>query len=180
MRVKAVKTLMLLLLAPTTVLAESGGDYFYVNTSLSQTSNVKGTEESWITTFGYSLDFSPSIALDFGLRDLAPRLNSDDNRQISGEGSYQSIYSGAKIQHSLMNRAWIYAKGGFSYTRLDYSDASSSTTTQVSDIAPYVSVGATMPAHFEPNLEFSVEVSYSEDDTKDTNSVLLLGAQYRF
>ncbi|WP_073579537.1 outer membrane protein [Vibrio quintilis] len=182
------KTIMLLLLAlPFQVLA-ADQHHFYRSSGIAKIGNQSSTfDETWVTQIGFNYALSSAIKLDIGYSESPSfqdfSLFSQPQLLNQPKLTYKGIFGGAKVQHTLFDNTSIYAKGGVAINKFDesLSNASSAPEADSSEISPYFSIGASIPATNLINLDLNVEISYQDPELKsNVNPIFLLGAQYRF
>lgn len=178
-------TLLFIMMTDVSAQAEDGSHHFYMSSGLSWLNHDVKTEQGWMSSIGYSYAFSPLVALDVGYLDVS----SDETftsrySTLVPSITYKGLFGGAKVQRSIPNIAMLYAKGGISLTSyqasLSLSDSDDSLDSYL--MSPYFSIGANLPAFFEPRLDLNFELSYQDTEFEFdySNTLLMIGAQYRF
>lgn len=168
---------------PKSVHAESGESRFYVNSGISWLNSDLKTEQAWMSSIGYNYLFSPTIGLDIGYLDVSSdETYTSRYSTLMPNVTYKGVFGGAKVQQPIANFATIYAKGGISLTSYqeNLSQKKSDESLNSYEMSPYFSIGANIPSLFEPSLDLNVELSYQDLQLDYNNTVLMLGAQYRF
>lgn len=169
--------------APKAFAADMEEHHFYVNKGISWLNNDVSSEQAWMSSIGYNYLFNSSIGVDIGYLDVS----SDDTytsrySTLMPTSVYKGVFGGAKFLQPISNLALLYAKGGISLASYQSDLALRSRDGSLSNylMSPYFSIGANLPSLFEPNLDLNLELSYQDLDLDYSNTILMLGAQYRF
>ncbi|MDW6005151.1 outer membrane beta-barrel protein [Vibrio mangrovi] len=182
-----IAVLLLLCAAPVQALAGPDSHHFYQSSGIAKLNHNSSSDETWVTQYGYNYNLTSNIGFDLGYA-----KNPDDLGQFTSVSSqhphqptlhYQEIFGGARIQHTVFDVAWIYAKGGLSLTRAGDNPAITTSLPDIEtkNIAPYFTLGATIPSGIATGFELNFEISYQEPEQDVTASpVFLLGTHYRF
>jgi len=175
--------LSITMVIPKPAVAESDQHRFYVNTGISWINSDTKSEQATMSSIEYNYSFNPTLGADIGYLDV----NSDETYNsrystLMPNVTYKALFGGAKVQQSIFDVAVLYAKGGISLTSyqenlsLKHSDDSMNSYL----MSPYFSIGANIPSLFEPKLDLNLELSYQDLQLNYSNTILMLGAQYRF
>ncbi|SJN59038.1 hypothetical protein VR7878_03184 [Vibrio ruber DSM 16370] len=181
-----IAVLVLLSMMPVRAVAGPDANYFYQSAGITKSKHT-GTEDAWVTQYGYNYNLTSTIGFDLGYA-----KNTDHPDQMASLSSqfphqptlyYQEVFGGAVIQHTVFDVAWIYAKGGLSFTRAGNNPGITTSLPNIEskNIAPYFTLGATIPSGLTSGLELNFEISYQEQEQDAvTSPIFLLGTHYRF
>jgi hypothetical protein len=185
MKLKLVLRVALIMAVIFPAHAEDNSHHFYMSSGVSWLNSDIKTEQGWMSSIGYNYVINPTVALDVGYLDVS----SDDTytsrySTLIPSITYKGLFGGAKVQQPIANVLMLYAKGGVSLTSYQTSVSISSTDDSLDSylMSPYFSIGANIPAFFEPRLDLNLELSYQDRELEldYSNTILMLGAQYRF
>lgn len=165
------------------VYAEDDSHQFYMSSGLSWLNGDANADQGRMSSIGYNYALTPTFALDVGYLDVSSdEIYTSRFSAMMPSVTYKGLFGGAKIQQPVANLALLYAKGGVSLTSyqtdLDVNNSDDSLNNYF--MSPYFSIGANIPSFFEPSLDLNLELSYQDLNLDYSNTVLMLGAQYRF
>ncbi len=168
---------------PKSAAAESDQHRFYLNSGISWINNEAKSEQAWMSSFGYNYLFNPTIGVDIGYLDVSSdETYTSRYSTLLPNVTYKGLFGGAKIQQPLFDVAMLYAKGGISLTSYQENLALNRSDDSLNSylMSPYFSIGANIPSLFEPKLDLNLELSYQDLQLDYSNTILMLGAQFRF
>ncbi|MGX9416378.1 outer membrane beta-barrel protein [Vibrio sp. RC27] len=175
--------LFALIFTPTlSAYAEEEPHRFYMGSGLSWLNMDSKGRQGRMSSINYNYIFNPSIALDIGYLDVSSdETYTSRYSTLMPNVTYKGLFGGAKVQQTF-STAIVYAKGGVSLTSyqtdLHLNNSDNSLNNYL--MSPYFSLGANIPAFFEPSLDLNLELSYQDFEFDYSNTILMLGAQYRF
>ncbi|MCE0495259.1 hypothetical protein [Vibrio salinus] len=161
----------------------NGESYFYKSASLSSVPAQPYLKNSdlWFQTVGFNWHALPNLHFNVGYLDSihpAPHLQDQ-----TSQSNYQGLFGAALIQRSFDKFGTVYAKGGLNWLKENNNYGivfKDSVTSPFSELSPYLSIGASVPAPMQRNLELNVELSYQNLQLDEPDTIFTMGAKYRF